>query len=129
MIQAYREDFAAFSANGGGSPDWLAPVRLKAFDRFATLGFPTMRNEDWHFTSAAAIAEREFRMMLAPGGEVKAADLTPFTFGHPEWPTLVFVNGRFAPDLSTLDAIPAGVRVMELARAWRENPDILRRHL
>jgi len=129
VIQAYREDFAAFSANGGGSPEWIAPLRLSAFDRFVTLGFPTMRNEDWHFTSAAAIAEREFRMMLTPGGEVKAADLVPFTFGHPEWPTLVFVNGRFAPDLSNVDALPAGVRVMELARAWRESPDILRRHL
>jgi len=129
VIQAYRDDFAAFSANGGGSPDWLTPVRRTAFDRFATLGFPTMRNEDWHFTSASAIAEHEFRMMLAPGGEVKAGDLAPFTFGHPEWPTLVFVNGRFAPELSAVDALPAGVRVMELARAWRESPDILRRHL
>ena len=39
------------------------------------------------------------------------------------------MNGRFAPALSTTAALPDGVRVMKLAGAWREMPELLERHL
>ena len=128
--QVYLEDFETFAANGGGSgPSWLPTVRRTAIARFAELGFPTPRNEDWHFTSVAPIAEAEFHPLTAPSGEVRPADLAPFLFGRPDWPTLVFVNGRYAPKLSTTASLPDGVRVMNLAGAWREIPDLLQSHL
>ncbi|HEU4988850.1 MAG TPA: Fe-S cluster assembly protein SufD, partial [Gemmatimonadaceae bacterium] len=43
------------------------------------------------------------------------------------WHLAVFVNGRFAPELSRLEALPAGVRVLPLARAWDEAPELARR--
>jgi Fe-S cluster assembly protein SufD len=42
---------------------------------------------------------------------------------------VVFVNGRFNARLSTLSRLPAGVRAVELARAWNELPELLERHL
>ncbi|MDQ3811169.1 MAG: Fe-S cluster assembly protein SufD, partial [Chloroflexota bacterium] len=81
------------------------------------------------FTSVAPIAESEFRTLQEPSGDVTATDLGPFVFGRADWPMLVFVNGRFSPELSTLETLPAGVRVMELARAWHEAGDVLQRHL
>ena len=66
MTQPYLADFETFSANGGGAgPDWLPPVRRAAIARFAALGFPTPRNEDWHFTSVAPITESEFHPLTA----------------------------------------------------------------
>ena len=130
MSTAYIEEFTKFSANGGGEgPGWLAPVRLAAMDRFRALGFPTTRNEDWHFTSVAPIAEIDFRSLRAAGGEVRAGDLFPFTFGHPEWPMLVFVNGRYDESLSDLSALPEGVKVLDLASAWRLDSALIDRHL
>ena len=130
MTQPYLADFEAFSSNGGGAgPEWLPPVRRAAIARFATLGFPTPRNEDWHFTSVAPIVESEFHPLTAASGAVNAEDLEPFLFGRRDWPTFVFVNGRYAPELSMTESAPIGVRVMNLARAWREAPDILQRHL
>jgi Fe-S cluster assembly protein SufD len=128
--QLYLADFASFAANGGrnGAP-WLPTVRRAAIARFAELGFPTPRNEDWHFTSVAPIAESEFHPLDTPSGEVRPADLAPFLFGRVEWPTLVFVNGRYAPGLSTTGTLPAGVRLLNLARAWREVPELLERHV
>ncbi len=41
---------------------------------------------------------------------------------------MVFVNGRFRAELSTGTA-SAGVRVMDMPRAWREAPELLERHL
>jgi Fe-S cluster assembly protein SufD len=126
----YVEQFAAFSANGGGTaPAWLREVRRAAISEFESIGFPTPKNEDWHFTNAAPIAETEFRLKKAAGAKpTGAADLTAFRF-IAAWPTLVFVNGRYAPELSDVSHAGEGVRVMELHRAWREEPALLERYL
>jgi Fe-S cluster assembly protein SufD len=130
VTKAYIDDFADFASLAAAeSPAWMGGVRREALDRFATLGFPTPKNEDWHFTSVAPIAEAEFHVVESPGGEVHLGDLTPFEFGQKGWPTLVFVNGRFAEGLSTFSTLPAGVRVMELPRAWRDEPALLERWL
>ena len=97
-------------------------ARRAAFDRFASLGFPTTKNEDWHFTSVAPIAEEEFTLVVAKSGDVKRADLDRFMFGTSNWHTMVFVNGRFAPELSDIARLPAGVKVRDLASAWEQAP-------
>ena len=130
MQELYLTDFETFASNGGGvGPSWVPRLRRAAIARFAELGFPTPRNEDWHFTSVAPIAEAEFHPLGAASGEVRSADLAPFVFGRVDWPTIVFVNGRHAPNLSTMATLPAGIRVMNLAQAWREAPDLLEQHL
>jgi Fe-S cluster assembly protein SufD len=126
----YQEDFDAFLADAAaGEPGWLAGMRRAAFARFLELGFPTPKNEDWHFTSVAPIAESEFRLLQEPSVDVAPEALAPFLFGEPAWPTLVFVNGRHSPALSTLSTLPDGVRVLPLARAWGTEGTLLERHL
>src|SRR5688572_2309478 len=89
----YRSAFQQFSRTAGrNTPDWLAHVRQCAIDRFEALGFPTTKNEDWHFTSVGSITEAAFPPRPTPGGDVSPDDLTPFTFGATDWPTIVFVN-------------------------------------
>jgi len=130
MTHAYLEDFTSLATEGAAEePAWLAEARSAAMARFETLGFPTPKNEDWHYTSVAPIADADFRVLRGPSGEVAADQLAPVTFGHPEWPTLVFVNGRCSAELSSLDALPAGVRVMTLAEALREDAPLLERYL
>ena len=128
-VATYRTQYEAFAANGGNAaPAWLRDVRRGAIARFEALGFPTMKNEDWHFTNAAPIAEQAFRRLHgATAGAVTAAQLAPYLFSE-SWPTLVFVNGRHRADLSHL-AETGGVRVLDLARAWREMPGTLEAHL
>jgi Fe-S cluster assembly protein SufD len=126
----YVEEFEALlGAERGRVPGWLAGVRRSAIERFQQLGFPTPRDEDWHFTSVAPIAEADFQRLRTPSGDVTPAALAPFTFGRPDWPTVVIVNGCVAAELSTLAALPAGVRVLPLARAWVEAPELVERYL
>ncbi|HVB30506.1 MAG TPA: Fe-S cluster assembly protein SufD [Gemmatimonadaceae bacterium] len=131
MTQAaeYVEQFRKFSANGGGeAPEWVRALRSSALDRFTQMGFPTTKNEDWHFTSVAPIAERSFSPLTTPSGDVRRTDLEPYLFVAPDaWHLAVFVNGRFAPELSHLEHLPQGVRVIPLARAWTEAPELTRR--
>ena len=127
---AYVRDFEEVDIElGAVQPAWARALRRTALERFLSSGFPTTKNEDWHFTSVARIAESDFLTLTAPGGDVEREDLAAFGFGRRDWRTLTFVNGRFDPGLSDLDGLPAGVRVLPLDRAWREMPDLLERYV
>ena len=91
---------------------------------FTELGYPTTRNEDWHYTNPSELAEGGFSLGGRTTGKVTAADLHAFTFAQP-WPLLVFVNGRFDAALSRLDALPAGMRVQPLSRAFADDRTFL----
>ncbi|HEX7020824.1 MAG TPA: Fe-S cluster assembly protein SufD, partial [Gemmatimonadaceae bacterium] len=110
-----------------GTPAWLQSVRRAAFDRFAALGFPTTKNEDWHYTSVAPIAEHEYTPLTIRSGDVGSADLARFGFGSADWYTMVFVNGRYAAELSDLQHLPSGLKVWDLASAWTAAPDVVDR--
>jgi Fe-S cluster assembly protein SufD len=130
VIETYLKGFEAFSRNGGAAaPQWARSLRLSAITRFEELGFPSTRNEDWHFTSVAPIAERDFAPLTAAAGGVSAAQLAPFTFGASGWHTLVFVNGRYDAALSSVAGLPDGVSVMPLAQAYDELPLLLEQHV
>jgi len=131
-MQSYLAGFEAFTSNGGkDAPQWARSLRLSAITRFEELGFPTTKNEDWHFTSVSPIAEREFEPLVGRGvvTGVSRADLAPFTFGGDDWHTLVFLNGRFNAALSGTTSLPDGVSVMPIARAYDELPLLLEQHL
>jgi Fe-S cluster assembly protein SufD len=126
----YTGEYQAFSREvSRATPGWLGTLRQCAFERFEALGFPTTKNEDWHFTSVAPIVEAAYPPRLAPGGDVKPADLLPFTFGARDWPTIVFVNGVFSPDLSSLDALPDGVKVYDMASAFRQGDPVVEKYV
>ena len=130
MIESYLKGFEAFSRNGGAAaPQWARSLRLSAITRFEELGFPDTKNEDWHFTSVAPIAEREFAPLTADSGRVSAEQLAPFSFGAGDWHTLVFVNGRFDAGLSRTAGLPDGVSVLPLARAYDELPLLVEQHM
>jgi Fe-S cluster assembly protein SufD len=134
-IEAYRADFQSQPP----APEWLQSLRAQGMARFQALGFPTTKNEDWHFTSVAPIAEQTFRAAMtskagvssegSTAGMVARADLKRFMFGEPAWHTLVFVNGEFSEDLSSYAALGEKVRVSSLAKAIRAGTGRPERHL
>jgi Fe-S cluster assembly protein SufD len=83
----------------GDDPLWLGAQRRAAIENFTQLGFPTSKNEDWHFTSVAPLLERVYSAAPVGSSALSAADIAPFVFGD-AWQTLVFLNGKFVPDLS-----------------------------
>jgi Fe-S cluster assembly protein SufD len=116
--EIYREDFD----HQGSAPALLQTLRKQGMARFQALGFPTTKNEDWHFTSVAPIAERTFRPP-ATGGVIEKADIDRFNFGESGWHTLVFVNGAFSKELSSNAPLGNKVRVTSLASAIKAGTD------
>ena len=129
--ERYVADFEAFARNGAsGAPDWLKEIREGAIARFAELGFPTMKQEEWRFTSVAPIADQRF--MLAHGSHSPLpapSDIERLCVGV--GPRVVFVDGRHAPTLSTPVDLAGGVRAGSLAAALRTGAggELARAHL
>ena len=123
--------FKAFAGNGAaGSPAWLRDLRGQAIARFAELGFPSTKQEEWRFTSVAPIAETTFALSHgrdAPG--VTASALAPYWIAGPGAIRLVFVNGTFAPALSAAAELPRGVRAGSLRAALASDAELAQRHL
>jgi Fe-S cluster assembly protein SufD len=112
FLASYERSEKDLNAN---SPSALYKLRQAAIARFAELGLPTPRDEEWRFTPLTALTRTPFEY-AAPGPHgLTAADVERLAV-----PTggcrVVFVNGHFAPDLSDLGGLPAGVTVASLAR-------------
>lgn len=115
---------AAALALPGTGPAWLDAARHAALQAFLERGLPDTHNELWKYTALRALAQRQFG-----GGGVAAAPaaLPPGLLPDAvDGPRLVFVDGAFRADLSTLAGLPAGVSVQPLSQALREQPEPVR---
>lgn len=128
--ESYLEQFARFAARAAGNGQaWLHSMRRRAITRFAELGFPTTRDEDWKFTNVAPIAGTAFALTQEGFSEPTRGDLDAFLFPGLAANLLVFVNGRYAPRLSFVAAQPDGVLVCSLAHAFATHRDLVGQHL
>jgi Fe-S cluster assembly protein SufD len=101
-------------------------LRQDAFARFSETGFPTTHDEDWRFTNVSTVANTAFE--LAGPKAVSREQLE--RFGASKFVShLVFVNGLFAKDLSTLAPLPQGVTVGSLAEQLKTSPAVVESHL
>ena len=102
-----------------GEPRWLSNLRERAIERFATRGFPSTREEEWRFTNLAPLTKQTFTLAQR-GANIAPAALESHVFDLGS--RLVFVDGRFAPELSHLAALPPGVVVESLAAVLVREP-------
>jgi Fe-S cluster assembly protein SufD len=116
----YLADFQRFAqATAASAPAWVRDLRAAALSHFADLGFPTTRQEDWKYTNVAPIAKTAFSLAAAEGNGGVRGTLEGVNLADTAGAQLVFVNGRYAPQLSILRSLPRGVQVGSLALALR----------
>ncbi|HEY3170090.1 MAG TPA: SufD family Fe-S cluster assembly protein, partial [Thermoanaerobaculia bacterium] len=107
-------------------PTWLADIRRGGLKRLAQIGFPTVHDEDWKYTNVAPILKVPF---------VEGRRETPWRAPHPgplspgEGIQFVFINGRFAPDLSSRGHRADGPDVASLAEVLATRPEWAEPHL
>ena len=108
---------------GAASPAWVERLRENAFDRFEKLGFPTTDEEDWKYTNVAPIAKANFEPALtddSPTRTFDAGQLEGFAYEEASRNRLVFVNGTYRRELSSIEALEEGVVVSDLSAALRD---------
>jgi Fe-S cluster assembly protein SufD len=112
----YLAAHEAFERNGASAgPTWLRERRRAAAAEFRRVGFPVARrgNEAWKYTDVRRIATRALGLATPFAGAVDAA---PYDLPCPRVHQLVFVDGHYAPALSTEPPSEAGQRAEVLGR-------------
>ncbi len=110
-------------------PSWVFPLRQAGLTRFAELGFPTLKDEDWRFTNVAPLVKLPFKPVLQLHRHgLDAGAIEPWGFPGLGGSRLVFVDGLFALELSTLKP-ESGVKITNLATALNSDFALLEKHL
>ncbi|OGA52655.1 MAG: Fe-S cluster assembly protein SufD, partial [Betaproteobacteria bacterium RIFCSPLOWO2_12_FULL_62_58] len=106
---------------------WLDARRSAALERANALTVPTTRDEEWRFTDISPLIKLPFQ----PATDVPQLALTDVSryLVSEAAARLVFVDGLFAPELSETEALPAGVRVSNLAEGLKYDSALIERHL
>lgn len=120
--EAFAAAFEARADARAAEPPFLREARRAAFARFAAAGFPGPREEDWRFTSLAAVAKTPF----SPATRLETpGSYGVFVLGDAPGPMPVFENGAFIAENSAPvppDLAAAGLRVEPIGRTLRDDP-------
>ncbi len=120
----YRDEFARVAPSLPGSHlPWLQRAREAGLASFADTGFPTLRQEDWKYTSVAAIEKGRFVLAPPTANGVTAQQIEGWSL--PDTQRLVFVNGHYQPRWSRIAPLPAGVTLASLAELLERAPERL----
>lgn len=112
----------------GARLPWLKRAREAALARFVETGFPTLRDEEWKYTSVAQIEAGRFSFAPSAQSAVTPDQIDALALAGAH--VLVFVDGRhvpaLSPALSRLGALAAGVTLGSLAELLERDPQRLR---
>lgn len=108
----------------------VADVRQKAFDDFARLGLPHRRIEEWKYTDLRALLREVAPLAPAPDPAALArAAKAVKSLGIDGTQKLVLVDGVFAPQLSDMASLEAGVQVRVLRDILEDTSNTVRADL
>jgi Fe-S cluster assembly protein SufD len=112
----------------GAGLHWLDDLRERGAAAFTASGLPTRKLEAWKYTDLRALERTEFVAARAYSHR-SSVDHVPALLPIDDVAArLVFVDGRFRPELSLLDRLPVGVVLEDLATALRARPAVLEAH-
>ena len=121
-IESYRMGFEE-TDKVSKEPSWMRELRRSSMGTFERLDFPTMKDEDWHFTNIAPVAEKVFGLSRK-GSSVPEDVIARFSYGQ-SWNSVVFVNGR----LDRIDVDAKGIEISSLASEIAKESEVVKRHL
>jgi Fe-S cluster assembly protein SufD len=102
------------------NPDgFMGTVRKEGFNAFSKAGLPTRRNEEWKYTSISDLFKKEYHIPGDDaGGEINPASLDGIRLpGYENANELVFVNGRYSAELSTIRSSEQQLVILPLEEA------------
>ena len=110
----------AFARLHPGAPSWLRPLQERALQSFLATGFPLTEEEDWKYTNLGEFAERSAEYLQSRAARGDDGSILPPIDDLPEIENeirVVFVNGAYRDDLSTMAEAGAGLRLTPYSTA------------
>ena len=126
MINKINKDFEfikgfdqiAESVKKEGQPSWLNEKREQSINRFLELGMPTVKDEEWKYTSLKDLMSKQFSISsTSEFNEDK--ELAEYLDNKDI--NLVFINGIFNVGLSSFKDLENGLTITNLKEAYAEN--------
>ena len=113
-------------AEDSREPQWLRAARRQGLDRFARLGFPSRRSEDWRYLDLQPLERQPLLPGAAPQTQPPAMldELRLPTGRSQAW--FVLVDGRALAGHPRRMALPPGVWCGPMSVALMERPDLVR---
>src|SRR5436309_942278 len=103
-----------------GEPEWLARFRKQGLSRFAELGFPSRRSENWRYLDLQPLAKQP----LLPAEPGTLAAVPPELGFDGAWARVILVDGIC--NVAMARPLPQGVWLGSMRRAIIERPDLVR---
>ncbi|WP_298252255.1 Fe-S cluster assembly protein SufD [Bradyrhizobium sp.] len=98
-----------------------AETRTQAFEAFERAGLPHRRLEDWKYTDLRALMREVLPLAAVPDANaLNRAEAALAALPEVDGSRLVLVDGAFAPALSKLAGLEAGVHVQTLREALKD---------
>jgi Fe-S cluster assembly protein SufD len=126
-LQAWLETYASRPDTGTDDHPAVRDLRRRGLEAFTRIGFPTTRDEEWRFTNLAPLLATDYHYPTPVECVTEPEEVG--TFSYLDAHQLVFLNGRFCPEYSTLFELPEGVLVTSLDEALATDPETVLAHL
>lgn len=107
-------------------PYWLKERRDAAFSWVSKHGFPTQKDDAWKYTWIAPILNTSFKQGEARKDVSLSSAMIDQLAGNFGGPRLIFMNGHFIPQISSLTKLPQNIEVKSLSSAINEEDEFLR---
>lgn len=108
------------------SLSWLNQLRTQAIDRVSTQKLPTRRDEEWRFTDISPLSRLPYQPSQ-PECNLQAHNIEHLTLKEAKH-RLVFVDGHYSPNLSTI-IDPAALVIGNLPAFVATHASVLESHL
>ena len=109
--------------------DYLADNRLDALEKFRNSGFPTRRMENWKYTDIKPITRKDFTIPDKDFEQVNTDFLVKARLRDIECHELVFINGIYSTELSSIKTLPDAVIIQDLANAGISQRQLVSEHI
>jgi len=115
-LQRFQALFGTYESTLNGQKSLpIHSIRIQGMDTLRALNFPTLRHEDWKYTSLSRILQHKYEL---PPSVSSSTQLVPeFLYQSDEDYLLVFENGRFNERLSKMENIEPGLHISTLEEA------------
>ena len=123
-IQNYISDFDQLK-----NDDWFADSRHLALKIFKESGFPNSRLENWKYTDVRPIKKKSFSNVSEATVSVSTDEINAIRFDGLDCIEVVFINGVFSKEHSSLEALDKGLVVENMLDALANDKDLLAKHL
>lgn len=121
------KELLKFQDRLNGSSQLLEGLRQKGAEDVHSMSFPVRKDEDWKFISLRDLTSDTY--VPASDLDVTVPDISGYYLPESENSRLVFINGTFSEEHSSVGDLPEGVVVSSLAALTQKDNKQVEKHL